>query len=357
MSVTPELIAKFLNNSCTAEEAERVASHLRSHPHDLEKYFPIAEWGDDSLYHRLEEHNIVSQEKAFRFISEQLEEKQKSGNRKFIPYQIAASVSILFMGIMAYWYYEKNNTTYQATVQQKQLAIQPTTYYIHKINAGNSIMKFSSADGSQVALYPGGEIRYPEYFDGLDSRDFELKGKARFSVAKDTIKPFVVHSNNISTRALGTAFIIDAPKSNYNVKVTLLTGKVLVQDEVDRKEAQFFSQYMKPGDVLLVNTKGFTTVLNPKKAKSKPEKQLAARGSMVETDSTLTFNNQSLQEVFSYLEDKYLIRIRYEKTSIKHHYYSGFFKKETGVEQNILNDIVLLNDFWLECNEREYIIK
>lgn len=84
------------------------------------------------------------------------------------------------------------------------------------------------SDGSVVTLNSGTKIRYIENFIGSE-REIFLNGEAFFDVARDSIKPFVVHAGGLSTRALGTSFNIKAFKDEMT-EVALVTGSVEVRD-------------------------------------------------------------------------------------------------------------------------------
>src|SRR5690606_14332062 len=60
-------------------------------------------------------------------------------------------------------------------------------------------------DGSRVVLNSRSSITYSTDF-GNGQREMFLLGEAFFEVAKDTLRPFIVHTGNLSTRALGTSF-------------------------------------------------------------------------------------------------------------------------------------------------------
>ena len=70
-------------------------------------------------------------------------------------------------------------------------------------------------------------LRYPVEFSG-EQREVYLEGEACFEVAKDTARPFVVHTANASVCVLGTLFNISAYDEEDNTEVTLVNGKVRV---------------------------------------------------------------------------------------------------------------------------------
>ena len=80
-------------------------------------------------------------------------------------------------------------------------------------------------DGSIIWLKGNSSLTYPEHFVNA-TREVSLIGEALFEVAKDASHPFVVHSNGMNTKVLGTSFNI-RPIGNH-VEVVVFTGKVAV---------------------------------------------------------------------------------------------------------------------------------
>ncbi|MGE6219242.1 FecR family protein [Nubsella zeaxanthinifaciens] len=88
-------------------------------------------------------------------------------------------------------------------------------------------IKLTLSDGTKVTLNSNASLRYPLKYQG-ETREVFLEGEAFFEVAKDKAHPFIVHSGEISTQALGTAFNVTNLPSSKEVKVSLLEGKVKV---------------------------------------------------------------------------------------------------------------------------------
>lgn len=87
--------------------------------------------------------------------------------------------------------------------------------------------KVTLSDGSIVMLNSGSTLKFPNGFYGGE-RVVTVTGEAYFEVAKNPLKPFIVHCGNITTRVLGTKFNISAYKEDSQIKATLLSGKIKV---------------------------------------------------------------------------------------------------------------------------------
>lgn len=103
------------------------------------------------------------------------------------------------------------------------------------VKGGNAIISTPAAttlqavlpDGTRVLLGASSRIEYPRSFDGLQTREVKLTGKARFEVKHDAAKPFTVHADGLDARVLGTVFDVSIYPGTHG-SVTLYSGKVQV---------------------------------------------------------------------------------------------------------------------------------
>ena len=82
------------------------------------------------------------------------------------------------------------------------------------------------ADGTQVWLNAESRLEFPDKFNN-DTREVRLKGEAYFEVKKDAKRQFIVHTDYLTTRVLGTSFNVRA-YSARDAAVTLVSGRVKV---------------------------------------------------------------------------------------------------------------------------------
>jgi ferric-dicitrate binding protein FerR (iron transport regulator) len=99
-------------------------------------------------------------------------------------------------------------------------------------------------DNSEVWLNAGSSIQYPEKFS-RDKRTVTMDGEAYFSVQKDNAKPFVVNTDRLSVKVLGTTFNIKAYTDDDRTIATLSTGKIEVQTHTHQTET------LEPGEQLI----------------------------------------------------------------------------------------------------------
>jgi transmembrane sensor len=116
--------------------------------------------------------------------------------------------------------------------QQEQ---QKPTYAIFKTGIGQ-VKKLELPDGSTVWLNAMSSIRISEDFEKKSTRSVYLdEGEAYFEVKHDPAHPFLVVTNSVTTRVLGTSFNVKAYKLLNYVAVTLRTGHVEVSDKQGKK--------------------------------------------------------------------------------------------------------------------------
>ena len=105
----------------------------------------------------------------------------------------------------------------------------------------------SLPDGTSVTLNHYSTLTYPERFK-TDNREVELNGEAYFEVSKDKKHPFIVQTDAVDVRVLGTHFNVDAYRDSHDVRTTLLTGSVAVSNKSNSEH-----MILKPNEIAIYN--------------------------------------------------------------------------------------------------------
>ncbi|MGN7885559.1 FecR family protein [Dyadobacter endophyticus] len=95
-------------------------------------------------------------------------------------------------------------------------------------NDRDTSLTIALSDGSKCRLAAGSSLFYPSAFEDT-SRVVYLKGEGYFEVEKDAGRPFLVYSDNIVTRVVGTSFTVKKLKGTSNIEVAVYSGKVIVE--------------------------------------------------------------------------------------------------------------------------------
>lgn len=99
-------------------------------------------------------------------------------------------------------------------------------------SAPGHIQKVLLPDGSTAWLNENTELAYHKGFAG--DRSIELRrGEGFFDVKKDPAHPFTVTSNGLTTTVLGTSFSAKLIGGSGDLKISVVTGKVMVSRPSD----------------------------------------------------------------------------------------------------------------------------
>lgn len=148
-------------------------------------------------------------------------------------------------------------------------------------------------DGSEIWVNAGSTIEYPARFDG-GTREVKLSGEAYFSVARDEARPFIVRTEKIAVKVLGTKFNVSAYAGAKTTTTTLSSGKV----SVETKYGQSYT--LEPGRQLTYNNHTSEASLA-----SAPAQEASSwiSGNQI-------FNYQTMEDIIRALERKYNVSIK-----------------------------------------------
>lgn len=150
------------------------------------------------------------------------------------------------------------------------------------------------ADGTKVWLNAESRLEFPDRFNG-DTREVRLQGEAYFEVKKDAKRPFIVHSDYLTTRVLGTSFNVRV-YSQRDAAVTLVSGRV----KVNAAEA---SKTLSPGQQASLAASG----LSVKTVDTYPITQWK--------DGFFYFDNETLFKIMQELSKWYGVNVSFDDTS------------------------------------------
>ena len=116
----------------------------------------------------------------------------------------------------------------QPTTGEKQIS--KTENYFQRVTQNGQKASFYLPDGSYVNLNAGSSLYY-YVCNECNTRELILEGEAFFDVKRDTERPFIVKTTNLSATVLGTSFNVKAYPEESKTEVALVTGKVSVAGE------------------------------------------------------------------------------------------------------------------------------
>lgn len=185
-------------------------------------------------------------------------------------------------------------------------------------------------DGTRVWLNSSTHLSYQSSFFGFD-RKLDLTGEAYFEVAPDKYKQFIVNTNHVKTRVLGTKFNIRARDNEQRIVTTLLEG--LIRADIAIPGEKDKEVLIKPGQELTVNTQTYNLKLT---------KSVRSDDILLWIKGKLNFNNSTLLSITSSLETHFDVQFLFDSGDLKNKRFTGEFETDDDITQ-ILTALSLTN--------------
>ena len=173
-------------------------------------------------------------------------------------------------------------------------------------------------DGTKVWLNSETRLRYPTKFAN-DKREVLLEGEAYFEVSKDKNRPFIVKTQDVDVRVLGTQFNVSSYADEDAIRTTLVEGSVFV---MDRKN---------PEKNLLLNP-GYQAVY------AKDVKELESKKVNVDLytswkDGKFVFQESSLLDIMNRVSRWYDVKVFYQNNEVGDLSFTGTLKRYESLDR------------------------
>ena len=278
------LIAGYIRNSLTPAEHEELDDWVNENDRNMKLFEDLTD--ERNIEANLQMMEKAQSERIFRELQQGGRFEKPKGRKIALAWMSAAAVVIVVLGVIAVW---RSSNTFPS--QNSNLPIAKT----HVLQPGGNRATLTLPDGSVIDLTDakngalpnaeafniakqddrilvyrqrtgkqeteamhilttpmGGQfqvilhdntkvwlnaestLRYPETFQS-NERKVELSGEAYFEVAHNAKAPFkVVMADSDTVTVLGTHFNVQAYPTEKEKAVTLVEGKVLVQNDKDK---------------------------------------------------------------------------------------------------------------------------
>lgn len=176
-------------------------------------------------------------------------------------------------------------------------------------------------DSTIVWINNGTTILYPTEFS-KDNRTVYLSGEARFNVAKDATRPFLVKTSDMDIKALGTVFDVRAYPNEKFTSAALETGIIQVTINGTNNE----SAYLKPNERLMFNRSDDSYKVSTTDA---------VRSGMWH-DGYLVFDDADISTIISAIELKYNVEIAYNSKRLDDGRYTIQYYSDESLEDVLI---------------------
>ena len=167
------------------------------------------------------------------------------------------------------------------------------------------------ADGTKVWLNSLTRLRFPVTFAG-EERKVYLTGEAYFEVARDSVHPFIVATDEgMEVKVYGTEFNVDTYRKG-TVKTTLVNGKVGIRVSATGEEVR-----LSPNQMAL-----FT-----KATQSIQVENVDPYGAVAWKDGKFVFEDEPIEEIMERLSRWYDVKVFYANERIKKHTFTGIITR------------------------------
>lgn len=282
-----EILERYLNNSCTPEEAAFVDEWF-SRIGKRDQLF----MSDEDEVRLFERYDVDLQDEIRRREARNLQ--FNSGRR--VWFKVAASVLVV-VGIALYFY------QYRSDIFIDPVPVSATDAGIREVvNDGLSAHSLFLSDGSEVVLNPDSRVafRYP-FDEGI--REVVLEGEAFFDVMPDPNSPFIVRTDELMTKVLGTSFTVKANRNDDNIFVTVKTGKVSVKGSPSETE-----EVVSPNEQIIYNI--------PKRSMSRKEVRVPVIEDLIgHNPERIRFKEAPITEILRAMETIYTIEIVFDEAN------------------------------------------
>lgn len=302
--IPTHLIVRYLCDEATEQEKKELLDWVAE---DISHQKIFQEWSA-SWEHGTPGRSEFDLSSALQKLNHRIDvhEEEQKKTRTLSWRKIAASVAIFLAASIAIYILGK-----YSEFRSEELA-----YTEQHTSAGEQV-SIKLSDGSIVQLNSNASLKYPETFKGF-KREVYLTGEAFFEIEKDSLHPFIIHTDEFSTHVLGTSFNVNA--SGDNVIVSVATGKVRVVQGNN-------TQVLLPNEKVKYSRLSHHMIKEP----ADLDKDLAWKNHMLILEDIL------LADAAKKIEQQYGVTIHFRNENIRQCRITGKYKNEP--VENVLRAI------------------
>ena len=173
-------------------------------------------------------------------------------------------------------------------------------------------------DGTKVWVNSETRLRYPTKFSN-NKRVVLLEGEAYFEVSKDKNRPFIVKTQGVDVRVLGTQFNVSSYAEEESIQTTLVEGSVVVMDSKNHEKN-------------LLLDPGYQAVYS-KDAKELENKKVNVDLYTSWKDGKFVFQESSLSDIMNRVSRWYDVKIFYQNADVGDLNFTGTLKRYDSLDR------------------------
>ncbi|MCK9303832.1 MAG: FecR family protein [Bacteroidales bacterium] len=261
-----------------------------------------------------------------------------------IFYKIAAILALPLIGLIIYQYVHfsnKINILKQKSFANSQIVpVQKGSTFEYKVNPGVKGL-IDLPDGSRVWLNSNSTLKCPQQF-GKEKREVELNGEGYFIVESNEQWPMYIKTlSGYTVKVTGTEFNLSSYENDKNMKLTMVSGKVKLINDLSNKE---FDVNKLEEVTIADNNQIFVRERNK-------TNQIMNTGWK---DGFLLFDNTPMEEVVRKMERWYGAKITIKDSTILNNRFTGEFESESLVQ--VLEFMKITSGIKFSVKDKVYIL-
>ena len=297
--MNPELIYKYLENTATDDEMKQVLDWLDADPAHVRELDELDKVMAASVIYGPDVLSPAPAKKAARRIS-----LGRIPLRRIVRYAAElAAVAVVGIGVARML---ADDRIEEWTRRTTALEVPAGQY-----------LSMELQDGTKVWLNSASSVEYVAPFFSRERR-VKMDGEAYFEVQHDAQAPFVVSTNGLDIKVLGTRFNIRNDDSDHRITTVLLEGAVKAYASGDEKAAV----RLRSSQQLVFDTRTGAMRLTD---------EPSADWSINWIDGRFCFEHDTFAEIVAELKRYYNVDIRFMDEALRSERFSGDFRVEDGI--------------------------
>ena len=283
------LLRKYRKGEASSEEKKMIDTWYASLENDIDQQDTAEESTSEDFGWR----NIYAHVKKSR---------NKTKHQKLLPwYSAGIAASLVIMIVFLIFSIDKDSDLIRISKANDE-----TLTWKDFVNTTELTQIIVLPDSSKVAIEPGGKLKFSSVFN-TTKREVYLEGEAFFQVTHDAKIPFLVYANEVTTKVLGTSFIVKAIKNEQKITVVVKTGKVSVFTNREKEEKSLATRevILTPNQQIIYDKKEkeISKILVKNPEAILPEEEIRR----------MRFEEAPVSEIFKALEKVYGVEIEFDE--------------------------------------------
>ncbi len=302
------LFKRYVENKCSQKELEEFFGYIHRSGHEVELRQLIR-----TVYEELKENPSLStyvDEKGRLVLTEPSwitsTPAISTGKKQGVVSRLLFAASIILVAGLLWFFNDRKQSPNSF----------PVSSLTRKATDRSESKFLILADSTKVWLNAASSLDFPDQF-GASKREVYLTGEAFFDVKHADKIPFIIHTGDVSTTVLGTAFNIKAYPGQKSITVSVSRGKVRVARNDGWQTTLTMGQQVKVEE----------------ERKAITERTVALTEVAAWQQGDIIFDDELLADIIADMQRIYNATIEVNDASLKGLRISTSFRKEIGLEQ------------------------